>query len=74
MSVHTFFTGVRGLVAPMVGFALVARWSMTSMGWVSAGLILAATAMLLPDARRGGLMRSGEVSSTPPVPADEGRP
>src|SRR5690606_18201148 len=57
MSVHTFFTGLRGLVAPMVGFALVERYSMIGMGWVAAGCILAATLMLLPEARRGNLVR-----------------
>jgi hypothetical protein len=55
MSVHTFFTGLRGLVAPMLGFALVTRWSMTSMGLVAAGFILVATVMLIPEAKRGDL-------------------
>jgi hypothetical protein len=32
MSVHTFFTGLRGLAAPLVGFALVTHWSMTTLG------------------------------------------
>ena len=73
MSVHTFFTGIRGLVAPIVGFALVARWSMAAVGWASAALIVAATLYLLPEVKRGGLVRKG-TPATPPVPADEGRP
>lgn len=72
MSVHTFFTGLRGLIAPIVGFALVAHFSMISMGVVSAALILAATLMLVPEARRGNLVRPRAAPATPPVPADEG--
>jgi predicted MFS family arabinose efflux permease len=57
MSVHTFFTGVRGLIAPLVGFALVAHWSMTTMGWFSAASIIVGSLFLLPDAMKGGPMR-----------------
>lgn len=62
MSVHTFFTGVRGLAAPLVGFALAARWPMTTLGLLSAALIVAGSLFLVPDARRGTLRR-------PPPPA-----
>jgi hypothetical protein len=71
MSVHTFFTGVRGLLAPVVGFSLVAHWPMKAVGALSAGLIVAATLLLLPGLRQGGLRRVS-VPATPPVPADEG--
>jgi len=74
MSVHTFFTGLRGMVAPMVGFALVEHYSMLGMGWVAAGCILAATLMLLPEAKRGNLVRPRAAPASPPVPADEGEP
>lgn len=57
MGVHTFFTGVRGLLAPLAGFALVAHWSMASLGWASAVLILIGSLFLVPSARRGGLAR-----------------
>jgi MFS family permease len=57
MGVHTFFTGIRGLLAPLAGFALVARWPMTSLGWASAGLIVIGSLVLIPNARRGGLVR-----------------
>jgi hypothetical protein len=53
MGVHTFFTGVRGLIAPVVAFALVTRWPMTAMGWLAVALILTGTLFLVPDARRG---------------------
>jgi MFS family permease len=62
MSVHTFFTGVRGLIAPLVGFALVARWPMTTMGWFAAASILIGSLFLLPDAMKGGPIRKGPVA------------
>jgi MFS family permease len=65
MSVHTFFTGLRGLVAPLAGFALASRYPMTTLGWCAAAMILVGTMVLVPDARRGGLVRR---TSTPPVP------
>jgi hypothetical protein len=74
MSVHTFFTGVRALAAPLVGFALVAHWSIEATGWISAALIVAATLYLLPEVKHGGLVRKKVTPVTPPVPADEGRP
>ena len=43
--------GVRGLTAPMVGFALVAVWPMTVLGFISAGFIVLATLLLVPEAR-----------------------
>lgn len=72
MSVHTFFTGLRGLVAPLVGFTLVEHYSMSAMGWLASACILVATLMLLPEARRGNLVRPRAAPASPPVPADEG--
>jgi hypothetical protein len=67
MSVHTFFTGVRGLAAPLTGFALAARWPMTSLGWLSAGLIIVGSLFLVPDARRGTPMRRPPGPPLPPT-------
>jgi len=53
MSVHTFFTGVRGVLAPLAAFQLVGRFSMVTLGLISAGLILAATLLLIPEIRFG---------------------
>ena len=71
MSVHTFFTGLRGLAAPLLGFALVARYPMTTLGWVSAGLIVGGSMLLLPDAARGGPVRARPAA---PVAPGSGRP
>ncbi len=51
MSVHTFFTGVRGVLAPMAAFHLAATASLPTLGWISAGLIGLACVILLPETR-----------------------
>lgn len=49
MSVHTFLTGVRGVLAPFIGFQVIQHASPAAMGWVAGALILAATVILLPE-------------------------
>jgi hypothetical protein len=51
MSVHTFFTGVRGMLAPLVAFHLLKGMTMGQLGILSTGLIVAASMMLLPEIR-----------------------
>lgn len=53
MSVHTFFTGLRGVLAPLVAFQLVAHWSVTAISWLGAGMIVAATLLLIPEIKLG---------------------
>ncbi len=60
MSVHTFFTGVRGVIAPIAAFQLIQILEITTLGWISAGLILLASALLLPEIKfgnRGGFRK-----------------
>lgn len=52
MSVHTFFTGVRGVTAPLVAFHFARHVSLPSLAWISAGLIVFASALLFPEAWR----------------------
>jgi hypothetical protein len=59
MSVHTFFTGVRGVLAPLLAFQLSAGVSLALLGWVSTGLIVVASLMLLPEARFSREVRRG---------------
>ena len=59
MSVHTFFTGVRGVLAPLLAFQLSAGVSLAALGWVSTGLIVVASLMLLPEARFSREVRRG---------------
>ena len=37
MAVHTFLTGVRGVMAPLFAFYLVSQVSVTTLAWLSAG-------------------------------------
>ena len=53
MSVHTFFTGVRGVLAPLIGFGVLAS-SLTigSLSYISAGMIILSAALLIPTIRQ----------------------
>ncbi|HEX7860643.1 MAG TPA: MFS transporter [Verrucomicrobiae bacterium] len=53
MSVHTFFTGLRGLLAPITAFQLAKTLELTTLGWIAAALILASCALLLPEIKFG---------------------
>ena len=53
MSVHTFFTGLRGVVAPLVAFQLIAHWSVSAISWLGAGMIFVATLILIPEIKAG---------------------
>jgi len=49
MSVHTFLTGCRGVIAPFIAFPLAASIGPAWVGAIGAFLIFVATAMLIPD-------------------------
>lgn len=49
MGIHSFFTGIRGIVAPFAAFHLVQDYSLTTMGYFSAGLIGLASILLIPE-------------------------
>jgi hypothetical protein len=53
MAVHTFFTGVRGVVAPVAAFYLATRLPLPVMGWMSAGIIVVGTLFLIPEIKIG---------------------
>jgi hypothetical protein len=53
MSVHTFFTGVRGVLAPLLAFHLVSVLAMKTLGWISVALIVLASLLLLPEIKFG---------------------
>lgn len=54
MSVHTFFTGVRGLIAPIIAFHAVSWLGPAPLGIFAAMMVIGASAMLIPLARRRG--------------------
>jgi hypothetical protein len=53
MSVHTFLTGIRGVLAPVVAFAIVLHLSLATLAIFSASLIGLATLLLLPEVKFG---------------------
>lgn len=55
MSVHTFLTGVRGIVGPYVGFALLGRVGWHELSWLSAATIALSILMLAPAIGSGRL-------------------
>ena len=62
MSVHMFSTGLRGTLAPFLGFALIERFSVREVSWLGSGLVLLSTLMFLPAVkhmdRRGRELRN----------------
>ena len=59
MSVHTCLTGVRGVLAPALGFALAGHVSLGALAGISCALILAGSALLLPEMKLGRRARPG---------------
>jgi hypothetical protein len=57
MSVHTFFTGLRGLAAPLAAFYLVTRLQPQYLGWISIVLIVIACLFLVPEIKFGNAAR-----------------
>ena len=51
MSVHTFFTGIRGIAAPLVSFHLATILPITTLGIFSAGMILLSSVLMLLESR-----------------------
>jgi MFS family permease len=52
MSVHTFLTGLRGVVAPFLGFHLITQASSGAAAWISSGLIGLSMILLGPVRRK----------------------
>ena len=53
MSVHVFLTGVRGTIGPMLGFWTAGKVGPRAIGFISAGMMVIATLMLIPEINRG---------------------
>lgn len=51
-SAHAFLAGIRGVIAPFVGFAVLQGLSFRTMGFISALLALLASSMMLPLLRK----------------------
>jgi MFS family permease len=59
MSVHTFFTGLRGVLAPVAAFWLVEHFSLAAISWLGAIMIVFATLLLIPEIKFGKTARPG---------------
>jgi hypothetical protein len=65
--VHTFFTGVRGVLAPLLAFSVASPQSLSWLAAICMGLIILASLMMLPEikydrARRKAVALVEEVS------------
>jgi hypothetical protein len=49
--VHTFLTGLRGLVAPVIAFRCAGVLRIEHLAWGCAGLIVLSTLLMLPEWR-----------------------
>jgi MFS family permease len=49
MSVHTFFTGIRGVLAPMVAFYSVNHFSLSTLAFFTTALIVLGSLLLVPE-------------------------
>ena len=51
MGLHTFFTGVRAFLAPLLGFAVVGHLSLAWIALVAAALMIGSSVVLVPEMR-----------------------
>ena len=68
MSVHTFFAGLRGLLAPLLSFHLIQFMKISNVALISALLILVASLMLIPEAKNGYRQFDPEPPDSPDSP------
>ncbi len=68
MSVHTFLTGIRGVAAPFIAYAMIGWFSFTTVAWISAVLVVAASGFLA--ARKKG-DRIGGAEARPELSEEE---
>jgi MFS family permease len=59
MSVHTFLTGVRGVLAPVCAFYVVTRLSLEAVAGIATALIVLGTLILVPEIRLSRQIRRG---------------
>lgn len=67
MSVHTFFTGVRGVLAPVAAFYAAQTLALGTLGALCAGLIVAASLLLVPEIRWDRSVRPGRLPGEQPL-------
>jgi hypothetical protein len=70
MSVHTFFTGIRGVIAPIFAFHVLGSVSIAVLATGCSVLIVIASSLLIPEALAAKRARERQ-ASTPEVPAED---
>jgi MFS family permease len=69
MSLHTFTTGIRGVLAPFAAFWLIARVNTIALAMICALMIVASSAILVPELRAELSRRRSGRDSVPPSTA-----
>ena len=67
MSVHTFLTGCRGVLAPVFAFTIIEVYSPQTVAIIGVSLILFATALIAPKVRFAKPRRVGEQQERRPI-------
>jgi hypothetical protein len=62
MGLHTFFTGIRAVLAPLLAFAVVEHLDLSTVAIAAAALMLLSAALLVPEARNERQMRLSDVT------------
>lgn len=65
MSAHTFFTGLRGVVAPLAAFHATGILALSTLSWVASSMILLASLLLLPEIRSNRTAKVGSAEAEP---------
>lgn len=61
MAIHTFLTGVRGMIAPLAAFHLLNVFDIKTLAWLAALLIGASVLLLLSEVKFGPFGRKADV-------------
>ena len=66
MGLHTFFTGTRAIAAPIIGFAIIDSTPLSTVALMAAGLMVAASFVLVPEMRVERRARAEAAAVTAP--------
>jgi len=61
MGLHTFFTGVRAVLAPLIAFVVVEHVSLTAVAIAAAAMMVLSALVLLPEARAERVLRVADL-------------
>jgi MFS family permease len=70
MGLHTFSTGIRAVCAPILAFIVIEHISLVTVAWLSAGMMVASSLVLVPEARAERARRAAERRAPAPVSVD----